>query len=116
MEWSISRRVLRSRPGIPSASISRPRHTTDSRSENLWHWSGGDWGIGHAETNRKRERWDSQRSLIPNSLTLGAMNMGVKRYIADPNRSTILAGCDARDRADVPAFRFHNMGTTLPDA
>ena len=43
--------------------------------------------------SRKRKRWDSQRSFTPDTITLGAMGMGVKHYNAVTNSSTIQARC-----------------------
>ncbi len=60
-------------------------------------------GIGAAETGesvtpgriRKRKKWDSQRSLTPDNITLDAMSTGVKQYNAELGRSMILARCGA---------------------
>jgi hypothetical protein len=61
-------------------------------------------GIGAAETeesvtlrkSRKRKRWDSQRSFTPDTITLGAMRIGVKQYNVGLNRSTRLVRGDKR--------------------
>jgi hypothetical protein len=55
-------------------------------------------GVGAAETEesvtpgriRKRKRSDSQRSFIPDKITLGAMSTGVKQYNLGMNSSMIL--------------------------
>jgi hypothetical protein len=66
--------------GVVAASISGPSHTACSRSEDLGHRSGGDWEIGHAGKSEEAQKIDSQRSFIPDRITMGAMKTGVKHY------------------------------------